>query len=155
KTVKNPENLAFRGNMMLGSLEAGLAFSNASLGVIHAMAHSVGGFLDLHHGECNAILLDHVIDFNFEAEPERYENIGEMMGIDFSGMMFNDKKRVLLQEIKSLKDAVGVNSTLKQIGVKKEDIPALSKNAMEDPCIITNPRTPKKEEIEKIFENAL
>ncbi|HML05325.1 MAG TPA: iron-containing alcohol dehydrogenase, partial [Methanobacterium sp.] len=52
KSVQNPENLAYRGNMMLGSLEAGLAFSNASLGAVHAMAHSVGGFLDLHHGEC-------------------------------------------------------------------------------------------------------
>lgn len=155
ETVENPENLDFRGNMMLGSLEAGLAFSNASLGGVHAMAHSVGGFLDLHHGECNAILLDHVIDFNFEAEPERYEHIGEMMGIDFNGMTSNDKKIRLLQEIKSLKNAVGINTTLKQIGVEKKDIPALSRNAMEDPCMITNPRRPKIEEIEEIFENAL
>jgi alcohol dehydrogenase class IV len=78
-----------------------------------------------------------------------------MMSIDFSGMAPTDKKKALLQEIKSLKDNVGINSTLKQIGVKKKDIPTLSKNAMEDPCMITNPRRPKVEEIEKIFENAL
>lgn len=155
KAIENPDDLAFRGNMMLGSLEAGLAFSNASLGAVHAMAHSLGGLLDLHHGECNAILLDHVIDFNFEAVSERYTHIGEMMGLNLNGMTSNDKKMVILQELRYLKNVAGVNRTLKEIGVKKSDISPLSKNAMEDPCIITNPRWPEIEEIEKIFENAL
>ena len=154
KTIDNPDDLGLRGNMMLGSLEAGLAFSNASLGAIHAMAHSLGGFLDLPHGECNAILLDHVIDFNFSEEPVRYQYIGEMMGIDFCGMAEDDKKAAIIQELTYLKESVGINSTLKQIGVKESDIPQLSRNAMEDPCIVTNPRRPKQEDIEEIFRNA-
>lgn len=155
KTIHNPGDLGLRGNMMLGSLEAGLAFSNASLGAVHAMAHSLGGFLDLPHGECNAILLDHVVDFNFDAEPMRYQHIGEAMGINFDEMTENEKKATIIQELKYLKESIGVGHTLKQIGVKESDISQLSKNAMEDSCIVTNPRRPKQEDIEKIFKNAL
>ena len=155
KTIHNPGDLGLRGNMMLGSLEAGLAFSNASLGAVHAMAHSLGGFLDLPHGECNAILLDHVVDFNFDAEPMRYQHIGEAMGINFDGMTENKRKATIMQELKHLKESIGVDHTLKRMGVKESNISQLSKNAMEDSCIVTNPRRPKQEDIEKIFKNAL
>lgn len=155
KAIENPEDLAFRGNMMLGSLESGLAFSNASLGAVHAMAHSLGGFLDLPHGECNAILLDHVVNFNFETGHMRYERIGQKMGLNLNGMSSEEKKQAIITRIKSLKKEVGINTTLGKIGVKTKDIEVLSKNAMEDPCIITNPRRPGDREIEKVFFNAL
>ena len=155
KTIDNPHDLGLRGNMMLGSLEAGLAFSNASLGAIHAMAHSLGGALDLSHGECNAILMDHVIDFNFDAEPMRYHHIGEMMGINFGGMGAGEKKTAVIRELKHLKESTGIDYTLKQVGVKESEIPQLSRNAMEDLCIVTNPRRPEQGDIEEIFKNAL
>ncbi len=69
EAAHNLTDLQFRGKMMLGSLFAGLAFSNASLGAVHAMAHSLGGLLDLPHGECNAILLEHVVKRNFAFAP--------------------------------------------------------------------------------------
>ena len=155
KTIDNPDDLGLRGNMMLGSLEAGLSFSNASLGAVHAMAHSLGGLLDLSHGECNAILLDHVVDFNFNEEPVRYQHVGEMMGINFRGMNKLEKKTAIIQELRHLKESIGIDRTLKQIGVKESDIPQLSRNAMEDSCIVTNPRRPKQEDIGEIFKNAL
>ena len=155
KTINYPDDLGLRGNMMLGSLEAGLAFSNASLGAVHAMAHSLGGFLNLSHGECNAILLDHVIDFNFDAEPVRYRNIGEAMGINFDGMNANEIKAAIIMELKQLKESIGIDHTLKQMGVKESEIPHLSKNAMEDSCIVTNPLRPEQKDIEEIFKKAL
>jgi alcohol dehydrogenase class IV len=155
KTICNPNDLGLRGNMMLGSLEAGLAFSNASLGAVHAMAHSLGGFLDLSHGECNAVLLDHVVDFNFDAEPIRYQRIGEAMGINFSRMTRLEKKTAVIHELKHLKESIGIDHTLRQIGVKESDILQLSKNAMEDSCIVTNPCRPDQEDIGEIFRNAL
>ena len=155
KTINHPDDLGLRGNMMLGSLEAGLAFSNASLGAVHAMAHSLGGFLNLSHGECNAILLDHVIDFNFDAEPLRYQDIGEAMGINFDGMNVNEIKTAIMGELKHLKESIGIDHTLKQMGVKESEIPHLSKNAMEDSCIVTNPRRPEQKDIEAIFKKAL
>ncbi|HEY3272344.1 MAG TPA: iron-containing alcohol dehydrogenase, partial [Methanocella sp.] len=89
-----PDNMSHRGKVMLGCLEAGLAFSNASLGLAHAMSHSLGGFTDSPHGESEAILLPHVIGFNYEAVPGRYEKIGEKMGRDLPGLSYDRKKNV-------------------------------------------------------------
>ena len=148
--INDLDNIQFRGNLMLASLHAGLAFSNASLGLVHAMAHSLGGLKDLPHGECNAILLEHVVDFNFSSEPERYLKIAKTLG-------FNDlnDKYSLINGIVNLKIETGVNRTLKEIGVKEEDIPELAQRAMQDPCILTNPIIPKKSDVEEIFKNAL
>ena len=148
--INDLDNIQFRGNLMLASLHAGLAFSNASLGLVHAMAHSLGGLKDLPHGECNAILLEHVVNFNFSSEPERYLKIAKTLG-------FNDlnDKCGLMNGIVNLKIETGVNRTLKDIGVEEKDIPELAKRAMQDPCIVTNPVIPKKIDVEEIFKNAL
>jgi alcohol dehydrogenase len=148
--INDLDNIQFRGNLMLASLHAGLAFSNASLGLVHAMAHSLGGLKDLPHGECNALLLEHVVDFNFSSEPERYLKIAKTLG-------FNDlnDKYGLINGIVNLKIETGVNRTLKEIGVEEKDIPELAQRAMQDPCIATNPVIPKKIDVEEIFKNAL
>src|SRR5664280_1671767 len=148
--INDPKNPKFRGNLMLASLHAGLAFSNASLGLVHAMAHSLGGLKDLPHGECSALLLEYVVDFNFSSEPERYLKIAKTLG-------FNDlnDKYGLINGIANLKIETGVNRTLKEIGVEEKDIPELAQRAMEDPCIATNPVIPKKIDVEEIFKNAL
>lgn len=147
--------MELRGNMMLGSLDAGLAFSNASLGVAHAMVHSLGGFLDLPHGECNAIILSHVVKYNYEACPDRYQKIGEAMGLDLSGLSDAEQKSVIIEAIATLEKQAGVNRTLGQLGVIKEDIPALAQKAMNDVCIVTNPRPVGVKDIEAIYEEAL
>ena len=155
ESVKHPQNVDLRGQIMLGSLEAGLAFSNASLGGVHAMAHSLGGYSDLPHGECNAMLLRHVMDFNFETSPERYLRIGEAMGLDLRGMALKQKKASILNEIVRLEQAVGISETLSAKGVALTDIAPLAANAIKDPCIATNPRKPNKRDIEVIYEEAL
>ena len=145
--LKNPK---FRSNLMLASLHAGLAFSNASLGLVHAMAHSLGGFKDLPHGECNALLLEHVVNFNFSSEPGKYLKIAKNMGLS------NVKdKNDLIEGIVNLKNKTGVNRTLKEIGVTENDIPQLADRALKDPCIVTNPVMPEKSDVEEIFKNAL
>ncbi|KAF0214881.1 MAG: iron-containing alcohol [Geobacteraceae bacterium] len=154
-TLDTPDNSNFRGRLMLASLEAGLAFSNTSLGMTHAMAHSLGGMLDSPHGECNAILLPHVIDFNFATVPERYKRIGEAMGLATMGMSPDEIRSALHSRIKYLREAAGITHTLTQMGVDKSLIPLLAGKAMNDPCIVTNPRQPKKRDIEAIYEKAL
>ena len=79
KSIGKPNNLEYRHNMMLASLESGLAFSNASLGAAHAMAHSLGGLLDLPHGQCNAMLLDGEVDFNYGQAEQRYRDTATAM----------------------------------------------------------------------------
>lgn len=153
--ITKPNDWEARYNMMVASLEAGLAFSNASLGAVHAMAHSLGGYYDLAHGECNAILLQHVVDFNFEAAPERFLEIGKIFEIDFTNMTLNEKKKQLLHVISRFRNDVGISDTFKNKGVKSSDIAFLSKTSLNDPCIVTNPRDVGDRDIEVIFEEAM
>jgi len=153
--LRDPADVALRSAVMLGSLEAGLAFSNASLGAVHAMAHSLGGYLDLPHGECNTMLLRHVTAFNFESAAERYERIGQAMALDLRGMRTSDKQRAVLGAIEALRAEVGVTATLASRGVRGGDIPDLAEQALHDACLVTNPRQADRRDLEVIYGEAL
>jgi len=148
--IKQPDDLQIRSRMMLASLYAGLAFSNASLGAVHALAHSLGGFLDFAHGEANAILLPHVINVNFDAAADRYVQIGKAMGLPGC-----DAKSVLIEGITRLQREAGITKKLGEMGLARNNIPELSEKAMHDACIVTNPRRLSRQEIEGIYEKAL
>lgn len=155
QACRKPKEMAYRNKMMTASMLAGLAFSNASLGLVHGMAHSLGGLLNLPHGECNALLLEHVVDYNFEAVPEKYVLLGEITGSNFKGLGTRDKKAVILNKLYEFRKKTGLTGTLGTLGVRREDIPALSEKAIQDPCVITNPKEPTVKEIETIYEKAL
>jgi alcohol dehydrogenase class IV len=153
--IAAPDDVETRGKLMLASLEAGLAFSNASLGAVHAMAHSLGGLLDLPHGQCNAVLLEHVVSFNHVAAPERFGQVGVAMGLDIQGMTTSEQKTAVIANITRLRQKAGVYHTLSQMGVSRSDISRLAKNALNDACMVTNPRRPNQRDIEVIYEEAL
>lgn len=155
QACRKPKEMQYRNNMMMASMLAGLAFSNASLGLVHGMAHSLGGFLDLAHGECNAVLLEHVVDFNFEAVPEKYIHLGETTGTQFRGLKTKDKKALLIRTLNDFRKRAGMKGTLGTMGVTRQNIPSLSEKAIKDPCVITNPKEPTVQEIETIYEKAL
>ncbi len=150
-----PDDLELRSRLMLGSLEAGLAFSNASLGAVHAMAHSLGGQLDLPHGEANAILLNHVIAFNYASACERYDAVGEALGLKLTGLPASERLRLILEDISGFKKSLGITATLRDKGANKDDIGHLAENALKDACMVTNPRLASKRDIEVIYEEAL
>jgi alcohol dehydrogenase class IV len=154
-SINSPLDLELRTRMMQGSLQAGLAFSNAILGATHAMAHSLGGALDIAHGECNAILLDHVIEFNLPAAPERFEQIAEAMGLDLRGMNPGQRKSALLDHVRELKTAAGIVRTLNVLGVSRGDVNFFSGHALKDPCMATNPRKASQRDIEVVYEESL
>jgi alcohol dehydrogenase class IV len=146
--IQHPDDLETRALVMLGSLYAGLAFSNASLGAVHAMAHSLGGLLDFAHGEANAILLSHVIEFNYEASSERYLQIGKAMRLQ------KPDKGSFMAAITQLVKAAGIHRSLGAMGLQSGDIPELARKAMLDACVVTNPRRPTQQDIEAIYERA-
>jgi alcohol dehydrogenase len=150
-----PDNPDYRGKIMLGSLEAGLAFSNASLGLTHAMSHSLGGFTDCPHGETEAILLPYVIGFNYDAAPGRYDKIGETWRVDLSGLSHDGKKDAIIDALWRFERDMGLCKTLRQLGVKREDIDGLARNAMSDVCLVTNPQPVSFDDIVAIYEKAL
>lgn len=153
--AKRPDDMELRGKIALASLEAGLAFSNASLGAVHAMAHSCGGLLDMAHGECNAILLDHIVAFNYQEVPHRYRNIAESIGIPVAELDSNSVLKELLLKIRKLKDELGIEAGLMNKGAKAADIPELARKAVADPCMVTNPREAKVRDVEVMYEEAL
>jgi alcohol dehydrogenase class IV len=154
--LERPDDLRARTDQMLGSMYAGLAFSNAILGAVHAMAHSLGGLLDLPHGQCNAILLDHVLDYNFEAVPERCAEIARALGADVpAGAPEEERRQRSVEAVRAFKRRVGMHATLAGLGVSRDDLRSLAESAMLDPCMATNPRQPQTSDILRVFENAL
>jgi alcohol dehydrogenase class IV len=155
QSIAEPDNLEYRSNMMLGSLEAGLAFSNASLGAVHAMAHSVGGLLDLPHGQCNAMLLNGVVDFNYGHAEQRYRDAAIAMGLEAGGVPSGEIRKRLVAEIVRLREAAGLGGTLSRSGVHRTEVHELAGIALNDPCVVTNPRRPGRRDIEVIYEESL
>lgn len=151
--VQEPLNRGHRNGMMLGSLLAGLAFSNAGLGLVHAMAHALGGRLDLPHGECNAILLEHVVRFNFAAAAELYRGVGRAMGLHLDGAPSDGER--LAEVLAHFRREVGIDRRLRLLGVTAADIPDMARKAYRDPCLATNPALATVHDIEEIYEQAL
>jgi alcohol dehydrogenase class IV len=150
-----PASLPAREAMMFASTQAGMAFSNASLGAVHAMAHSLGGMLDSPHGDCNARLLEHVIGYNFPAAAERYRTIAQALGLTVAGMDDREACRALVTAIARLRESVGITETLAAQGMARHHLPQLAAKAMEDACMVTNPRRPTQRDIEEIYAAAL
>jgi alcohol dehydrogenase len=153
--VANPHDIKTREQIMLGSMKAGLAFSNAILGAVHAMSHSLGGYLDLPHGLCNAMLLEHVIDFNYKEAHERFKVVAETLGIDTRGLNTTQIQSRLMNTVITLKKDVGLTQKMAESGVHISDIPILSDHALLDPCILTNPRKSNKRDVAAVYEEAL
>lgn len=148
--VKEPKNQEAREQMAYAQFLAGMAFNNASLGYVHAMAHQLGGFYDLPHGVCNALLLPHVEAFNMKAAADRLNVVGEHLGLHNPELKGLD----VIAAIKKLADIVGIPKSLEELGVKREDFDTLADNALKDVCGLTNPIQASHAEIVGIFENA-
>lgn len=153
--VENGQDINAREQMAYAQFLAGMAFNNASLGYVHAMAHQLGGFYDLPHGVCNALLLPHVQEYNAQVVPARLKDIAKAMGVDVSGMTDEQGASAAIAAIKKLSVAVKIPENLTLLGVKAEDIPTLADNALKDACGFTNPKQATQAEICQIFTNAL
>lgn len=141
--------------LMLGSLQAGLAFSNASLGAVHAMSHSMGGLLDLPHGECNSILLEHIIRINFDTVPERYRDIAKQLGLSVDNVSNFLLLEMIIDRIVSIRSSLNIPASIKVAGLSEQIVDYLVENALNDPCMVTNPRILAKEEVRSIYGRVL
>ncbi|GAB2597053.1 L-threonine dehydrogenase [Nitrincola alkalisediminis] len=153
RAVEDGQDIEAREQMAYAQFLAGMAFNNASLGYVHAMAHQLGGFYDLPHGVCNAVLLPHVEAFNSKVAAERLAKVGQSMGVIPTGDADADAN-TCIEAIKALKEKVGIPRGLADLGAKQEDIPVLAANALKDACGFTNPIQASQEEIEAIFKAA-
>lgn len=155
QAVANGQNFEARNNMAYAQFLGGMAFNNASLGYVHGMAHQLGGFYDLPHGVCNAILLPHVQRFNLNSNPKRLADIAVALGENISGLSVRDAAEKGLDAIVQLSQDIGIPAGLAALGAKEEDFEIMAINAMKDACSATNPRQAKLEDVIQIFKNAL
>ncbi|EAS43260.1 L-threonine dehydrogenase [Photobacterium profundum] len=153
--VNDGQNLEAREQMAYAQFMAGMAFNNASLGYVHAMAHQLGGFYDLPHGVCNAVLLPHVQRYNAKVCPERLRDVAKAMGVNVEAMTADQGADAALEAIQVLSKDVGIPAGLKDLGAKNEDISILADNALKDACGFTNPKQATHEEISEIFAAAM
>lgn len=154
-TIHHPDDLDARHQMAQASLEAGIAFSNAILGATHAMSHQVGGLLDAPHGIVNAVLLSHVIRFNALTSPERYRVLAGVLALPEAQAPAAEMAEALAVHMQSLAVHVGAPRGLAALGVTADDIPLLSRSAVHDACLTTNPRPADAADVERIFQAAL
>lgn len=148
-------NLAARENMAYAQFMAGMAFNNASLGYVHAIAHQLGGFYDLPHGVCNAVLLPYVQQYNTQVVAERLADVAKAMGVDTTGMSAETAADSAIAAIRQLSSDVKIPAGLKELGVKPEDFDILATNALKDACGFTNPKQATHEDIVTILKAAL
>lgn len=153
--VEDGSNAQAREAMAYAQFLAGMAFNNASLGYVHAMAHQLGGFYDLPHGVCNAVLLPHVQVFNSKAAAGRLRDCAKAMGVNVSEMTDMQGAQACIVEIRALARKVNIPAGLHELNVKEEDIPVLATNALKDACGFTNPVQATHEEIMEIYRAAM
>jgi alcohol dehydrogenase len=153
--VANGGDMEARDKMCYAQYLAGMAFNHASLGHVHAMAHQLGGFYDLPHGICNAILLPHVERFNMIAKVDKFADIAMAMGENIEGLSSRAAADIALEAIQTLSKDIGIPSGLSELGVKEEDLKIMAENAQKDACGLTNPRCPTLQDVIQIYKNAL
>lgn len=153
--VENGQDVEARDMMAYAEYLAGMAFNNASLGYVHAMAHQLGGFYNLPHGVCNAILLPHVQEYNKATSASRLAKIAKIMGGNIEGLTDEQGADLCIDMIKSLSQTVGIPEGLGVLGVKESDFETLATNALNDACSLTNPRKGNLGEVIAIFKKAM
>ncbi|MBU2979461.1 L-threonine dehydrogenase [Alteromonas sp. C1M14] len=155
EAVHNGGNMKAREQMAYAQFLAGMAFNNASLGYVHAMAHQLGGFYDLPHGVCNAVLLPHVEAFNAKEAAPRLKDVAKALGVAVDDLADKEGADAAITAIRKLSQSVNIPSGLAELGAKEEDFDTLAENAMQDACGLTNPIQPTHEEVVAIFKAAM
>jgi alcohol dehydrogenase len=154
KAVEDGDDLDARDAMAYGQFVTGMGFSNGGLGIVHSMAHQLGGFYDLPHGVANAVLLPHVVAYNADSVGDRLKDVAVAMGLDISRREPKEINIMAIDAIKKLSKDVGIPAGLAELGVKEEDFPTLADLALADACTPGNPKCPSKEDIIAIYKSA-
>ncbi len=144
--VREPANLQARSDMMMASMMGAIAFQK-DLGAVHSCAHALGAVCDLHHGLANALMIEPVMKFNYEAVPEKFAELAHVVGAGGA--------EDFVPWLRRLKREIGIGGGLAARGVKREQIPALVKVAAADICHQTNPRPCGAADFTRFFEQAL
>jgi hypothetical protein len=145
--VSEPANLQARSDMMMASMMGAIAFQK-DLGAVHSCAHALGAVCDLHHGLANALMIDTVLAWNYEAVPAKFDELAHVCQVSGGGAAF-------VPWLKALKERVGITGRLGAHGVKAQQVPRMVEIAVADICHQTNPRPCTAADFKRLFEAAM
>ena len=154
KVVANGQNIEARTKMVEAEMLAGMAFNNANLGYVHAMAHQLGGQYDAPHGVCCALLLTTVEEYNLIACPDRFAELAKVMGYDTTGLTTFEVAHKAIDGMREMCKAVGIPASVKEIGAKPADFELMAENALKDGNAFSNPRKGTKAEVVALYQKA-
>jgi alcohol dehydrogenase len=140
QAVANGSDLRARGQMQVAALLAGWAFSNAMVGLVHALAHSLGAVCRIPHGLANALILPQAMRYNLTEVPELMMDIAAAMGISIEGMDALEAGKAAADEMEAFIKQVGLTRRLKDLGVSSEALKHCSELSLSDGSIVYNPR---------------
>ncbi|AGF58514.1 alcohol dehydrogenase [Clostridium saccharoperbutylacetonicum] len=154
KVVADGTDMEARERMMLGCIVTGFGFSNANLGLVHGIAHTLSAHFHLAHGMANASVLPYVMEFNAESCPEKMVELAKAIGLSVSGEIDKDKY-LLSNELKKLIKTLGIKTLSKQ-GIKEKDFEMLAEDVIKEPVLNFNPRQNiTKQQVLEILKKAL
>lgn len=151
--VKDGNNMEARAYMAMAATMGGLAMSK-DLGAIHSVSHQLSTQRDIPHGVANSIMLPHGMQFNLEVVMNKFVDISYAFGVDISGISMEEAAVAAIKAVRQLSQDIGLPQKLSEVGVKREDIPLMAKNAMLDFVHATNPRTCSEEDMRQLYEKA-
>lgn len=151
KAVVQGQDLQARSDMLLGSLLAGMAFTQTRLGLVHAMSHPISAYFGVPHGVANALLLPAVLEFNLFGAIEKTAEIGRLLGEDLSGLSSVGAGRAGVEAVRRLSDDVGIPHWLKDVGVRADKIDVMADDTLKSGNIPVNPRLVKKQDVVALY----
>ncbi|PKN53137.1 MAG: NAD-dependent alcohol dehydrogenase [Deltaproteobacteria bacterium HGW-Deltaproteobacteria-13] len=140
KCVENGKDLFARGQQLLASTMAGIAFNNGQVAMVHALAHTVGGMFKVPHGLANSIFLPHVVRFNADVCGDRYTLIAKAMGLDMKDINDENSGEAVAAAITALTRKMGVPQKLSEVGVPEDSLAQVAENSLSDGAIVYNPK---------------
>jgi aldehyde dehydrogenase (NAD+) len=155
RCVENGDDLVARGQQQIAAVMAGVAFGNAQVGLVHAMAHSVGALFEVPHGLANAILLPYVMHFNLEECADRYAMVAEAMGLGTWNLPDLEAGKKAADAVWQLTKTIGLPQKLREVGVPEDGLATAAELSLSDGAIVYNPRmVMDSEEVLEVYREA-
>lgn len=152
--VMTNNNVEATCNVAIASTMAGMAFGNTGLGLVHAIAHALGGITDIAHGVANAVLLPHVMKFNIPVVSHKYKKVGLAMGLNLHNMESTSAAEMVFMEVERFCNLLEIPRRLRDVGIQREIFKRVAENAMKDPNFARNPRQADQSIVLKILNDA-
>jgi alcohol dehydrogenase class IV len=155
RAVENGKDMMARGQMLISANMAGSAFSNAQVGLVHALAHSVGAIFGIHHGLANSILLPACLRYNADACGDVYLNVLSVLGVNIEGIPPDKAGDIVADKITEFTKQLGLPQRLRDVGVPEAGLQECSELALSDGAIVYNPKfISDSTEVLKVYQEA-